>query len=321
MRIKKTNKKKSNKNKTKKINIENKTINCSPVVKKRRIDKNSCFTPEIIIEIKNAYNKNNPDNIIIYTNPERIWWELKNRLDCKKEECLLDEIKDVYLKSKIRRFIFAPKQPPEWKSNPDEWLSNYDIKDVAKQYEISHPEFKLIGPSMIDFDTRLSEYGGKCVLEDLCNFNLANYIQAKRTKIGVIFNLDKHDQSGSHWVSLFIDIDNKFIFFFDSADNDIPIEIWEENPKKNHNPLVNRIIEQGKTLGIDFVFYNNKGNQHQQTNSECGMYSLFFIITMLTRETPFSKGVMSIKECRDIFLKNRIPDKTVFGYRKLYFNN
>lgn len=304
----------------------NEKMMCSPAVKKKRVHSNSCFTPEIIMTIRDAYNKNNPSQIKD-TNPTRVWWVLKERLACKKEDCLLDQLGDSVMKTRIRRFIFAPKKPPEWKSNPDEWLSNYDIEDVAKQYEVSHPEFKMIGPTTIDFDTRLPEEGGKCVLEDLCKFDLARFIKAKRTKIGIVFNLDKHDQSGSHWVSLFIDIENKFIFFFDSADNAIPPEIFidDKNNNKIDNkkspPLVNRIIEQGKEQGIDFTFYNNRGNQHQESNTECGMYSLFFIITMLTRETPFTKGVLSVDECRDLFLEKRVPDKTVFGYRRLYFNN
>lgn len=323
-----TRNKRNKRNKTirriKKINKQtnkqtNEIMMCSPAVKKSRVHSNSCFTPEIVMNIRDAYNKNNPSPIKD-TNPSRVWWLLKERLSCPKEECLLDQLGDSAMKARIRRFIFAPIKPPEWKSNPDEWLSNYDIEDVIKQYEVSHPEFKMIGPTTIDFDTRLPEEGGKCVLEDLCKFDLARFIRAKRTKIGVVFNLDKHDQSGSHWVSLFIDIDNKFIFFFDSADNAIPSEIFSDNNKKQQ-PLVNRIIEQGKEQGIDFTFYNNRGNQHQQSNTECGMYSLFFIITMLTRETPFTKGVLSVDECRDLFLEKRIPDKTVFGYRRLYFNN
>ena len=309
--------KRTQKNKT----VKQSTMNCSPAVKRRKIDKTSCFTPEIVMDIRDAYNKNHPESKILDTNARRVWWALKTRFDCQKEDCLLDEIKDSGMKSRIRRFIFAPKRPPEWKSNPDEWLSNYDIEDVAKQYETSHQEFKMIGPTMIDFDTRLPEEGGKCVLDDLCKFDLARFIRSKKTKIGVVFNLDKHDQSGSHWVSLFIDIENKFLFFFDSADNAIPREIWQENPKGEQTPLVNRIIEQGKTQGIEFRFYNNKGHSHQNSNTECGMYSLFFIITMLTGETPFTKGVMSIEKRRELFLKKRIPDKTMFGYRKLYFND
>jgi hypothetical protein len=256
-----------------------------------------------------------------------VWWALKTRLDCLKEECWLEQLPDPAMKSRIRKFIFAPKQPPEWKSNPDEWLSNFDIEEVGKQYETSHPHFKLIGPTTIDFDERLPEEGGKCVLDDLCHFDLAHFIKAKKTKIGIVFNLDRHDESGSHWVTLFIDIENRFLFFFDSADNDIPPEIWvdekgmKKRKKEKKAPLVNRIMEQAKAQGMTFKFYNNEGHRHQNGNTECGMYSLFFIITMLTGETPFTKGILSVQRRRNLFLKNRIPDKTMFGYRRMYFND
>jgi hypothetical protein len=246
-------------------------------------------------------------------------------LDCKKEECWLNQLDDPTIRKQIKDKIFAPKHPPEWNKNPDEWLSNYDIFEVTKQYEATYPEFKMIGPTTIDFDTELPE-NGKCVLEDLCKFSLESFIHAKKTKIGIVFNLDKHYESGSHWVSMFIDLKHKFIFYFDSADNEIPPEIWQSKPKNVNNilPLVNRIMKQGKELKtpIHFKFYNNRGVRHQNENTECGMYSLFFIITMLTGKTPFSKNrLLSIKNRQNLFMKTKIPDNVVFKYRKLYFND
>ena len=305
-----------NKNRTKKRRL--KPMNCSPAVKNKRAHSQTCFTPEILFKIRDTYNAKHTDDKIVEKDPTKVWWELKNKLACEKESCWLSQLGNNE-SVQIERYIFAPKHPPEWKSNPDEWLSNFDIEDVAKQYETSHPEFKLIGPTTIDFDTKLPEKGGTCVLNDLCEFSLDRFIKAKKTKIGIVFNLDKHDQSGSHWVSMFIDIQHRFVFFFDSADNPIPREIWEEKPKGL--PLVNRILDQAKELGFHFTFYNNRGHSHQNSNTECGMYSLFFIITMLTGETSFTKGVMSISARRNLFLKKRIPDKVVFQYRKLYFND
>lgn len=298
-------------------------MSCSPIVKNKRIHNSTCLTPEVLTSIKIAYNKKNPTEQIKETDPTKIWWALKNRLDCQKEECWLDSLFEPSMKEKIKRFIFAPKHPPEWKSNPNEWLTNFDIEKVMKQYEVSNPEFKFIGPTTIDFDSRPEDWGGKCVLEDLCRFDLARFIRAKRTKIGIVFNLDKHDQSGSHWVSLFIDIENKFIFFFDSADNPIPKEIYQENisnKPNDKNPLVNRILEQGLKEDIHFTFYNNRGRQHQKSNTECGMYSLFFIITMLTGENPFTKGRMPISSRIRLFLKKNIPDKLMASCRKIFYN-
>jgi len=320
-----TKKIKAGKRRTQKTQPEN-TMNCSPAVKKRRIHSQTCFTPEILFNIKNAYNAKNTKTPITQTDPVKIWWEFKNRMKCQKEDCWLEQLPDPAMKAQIKRFIFAPKHPPEWRSNPDEWLTNFDIEEVAKQYEMSNPEFKMIGPTTIDFDTRLPEEGGQCVLEDLCQFDLDRFIKAKKTKIGIVFNLDKHDQSGSHWVSAFIDVPNRFIFFFDSADNPIPPEIWKEKSELKEGekePLVNRIIRQGEKMSppIHLKFYNNRGHSHQKSNTECGMYSLFFIITMLTAHTPFTKGTLSVKDRVAMFTEKRIPDKTVFGYRKLYFNN
>jgi hypothetical protein len=296
-------------------------MNCSPAVKNKVVSA-SCFTPEILMQIKNSYNKRHPDNMIREKDPKKVWYMLRDRLSCTREDCWLKELENSTLQYQIKSFIFAPTHPPEWKTTPDEWLSNFDIADVTKQYETSNPEFKLIGPTTIDFDTRLPEKNGACVLNDLCNFSLDTFINAKKMKIGIVFNLDKHDQSGSHWVSLFIDIENRFIFYFDSADNDIPKEIWQEDPTNNKQlPLVNRIIEQGKKRNIKFRFYNNKGNEHQRTNTECGMYSIYFITTLLTGKGPFIKGVMPLRSRIKLFLKKRIPDKLMLESRKIFFND
>ena len=306
------------KNKTQKRKM---TMNCSPVVENSRVNNESCFTPEIIMKIRDEYNKKNPKSKILEKDPKKVWYILKERLQCDQEQCLLNQLNN---QEQIKRFIFAPKHPPEWDSNPDEWLSNFDIEEVAKQYEVSNPEFKLIGPTSIDFDTRIPERGGTCVLDDLCRFSLEKYIEAKKTKIGIVFNLDRHDQSGSHWVSLFIDIEQRFMFFFDSADNRIPPEIWQKKPKiKEHLPLVNRIMAQGKALKnpIHFRFYNNRGHSHQRGNTECGMYSLFFIITMLTGKIKSSPKILSFFARRELFLKKRIPDELMLQFRKLYFND
>ena len=323
------------KNKTKKlrrVKKQFKKMNCSPAVK-NQITEDSCFTPEIFLKILRKYNEKNKDNKILETDLKAAWFTLKDRLSCKKEECWLDQLGDEKMKKQIQDHVFAPKHPPDWNDDPDAWLSNFDIEDVAKQYEHSYPEFKLLGPTTIDFDTRLPEANGKCVLEDLCKFSLEKMIEEHKTKIGIVFNLDHHDQDGSHWVSMFIDIPNHFIFFFDSADNGVPKEVYipekEGGKKKNKKnktkktPLVNRIMKQGMELSppIKFDFYSNEGVMHQRGNSECGMYSLFFIITMLTGRTPFSKGELSVEERRDLFLKTKIPDKVVFKYRKLYFND
>jgi len=293
-------------------------LNCSPAVQGKTLSESSCLTPDILLKIKTKYNEDHKDNQILSKDPREIWTELNKRLSqegCKKEDCWLKELDDKTLITSVKKYIFAPEMPKEWITNPDEWLSNFDIFNVLSQYETKYKDFKLMGPTTIDFDTRLKERGNKCVEEEICKFDLKHDINNGFKKFACVVNLDKHWQGGSHWVSLFVDINNQIIFYFDSAGtNSTPKEIID---------LVNRITEQGKHLDhpVDFKFYTNGKLYHQTGNTECGMYSIFFIITMLTGKTPFHKNhILSIQERLDLFLKKRIPDEVIFDYRDLYFN-
>ena len=284
-------------------------LNCSPAVENTKVEK-SCYTPHILMQIRNAYNESHSEAEKIHvTNPTEIWNTLNKRLvHCKKEDCWLNQITDDNLRKRIDRYIFAPDQPYEWSKNPNEWLSNYDILNVLEQYEQTYKHFEFIGPTPIDFDAVLKNR--QCVYNELCHFNLKSLIDKGKTKIGVVFNLDKHNQSGSHWVSLFIDTDNKFMFFFDSAGSRCPTAVYA---------LVKRIKAQALAMGKKYTFFQNYPKTHQYSNTECGVYSLFFIITMLTGKTNFQTN-MTFQDKLNLFKKHRIPDKYIQRYRHLYFN-
>jgi hypothetical protein len=291
-------------------------MNCSPAVKGKAPVAESCFTVDVLEQIKSAYNKHHNASPIHTTDPKQIWIELKNKLStCQKEDCWLDEITDMATREKLNAYIFAPDKPKEWEKNKDAWLSNYDIFEVLRQYQISHTHFKIIGPTPIDFDSRPKDMNEKCVWEELCNFSLRNLIDQKKTKLGIVFNLDKHDQGGSHWVSMFVDLEHRFLFYFDSAGDPIKPEI---------NELKNRIQKQAKELNMNLRFYQNHPFEHQMGENECGMYSLFFIITMLTGqiEDP-GKPTKKFKNHGAIirmFKKQQIPDRYMNKYRNIFFN-
>ena len=75
--------------------------------------------------------------------------------------------------------------------------------------------------------------------------------------------------------------------------------------------FVNNVIEQGKTMDqrIDFVFDQNYPVEHQYGNTECGIYSLFFIVHMLEDKLTGH------------YLKTHIlKDEYMQKFRKVYFN-
>jgi hypothetical protein len=186
----------------------------------------------------------------------------------------------------LASYTFTPKSPKSWTKNPTEWLSSIDIENVMKQYENTYKCFQFLGPSPIDFDTRAMY--GKCVWDELCNFDLQKHIKKGKNKIGIIFNTDPHYLNGSHWISLFINIKKGFIFFFDSNGDPAPKEIVV---------LYKRIIQQAKALSIDLKFNENAPFEHQFENTECGMYSLYLITSLLTDKHDYS-----------YFIKHRVPD-------------
>jgi hypothetical protein len=286
-------------------------MNCSPLVEGKIPVYGSCFTDDTLQIIRKSYNKHNPDDLIPNVHGKRLWLQIKNKLTtCNKEDCWLKEIKDENLRKKIDKLSFSPDKPSEWVDNPTEWLSNFDILDVLKQYQQAFPTFHVIGPTPIDFDTRLPSQSGTCVWEELCTFSLKNYLEKGIKKIGIVFNLDEHHLDGSHWVSLFIDLEERFLFYFDSNGDIIPHQI---------SVLVKRITKQGRENGLKLKLYANE-LEHQKRNTECGMYSLYFIISMLTGKVP-NKVLKTKQEKIRYFTKQRIPDNFVFQFRNLYFND
>ena len=263
----------------------------------------SCYSNESLIELRDHWNSRHPDVKITSNSPKEIHKQLTEYLKdtCNNEACWLKQ-KGAFghLESELAD-SFAPESPPEWKKNPNEWLSSVDIMKVMKQYEKAYRCFDFIGPTPIDFDTR--KLYGECVWEELCNFNLEKLIKRDKTKIGIIFNTDPHDKPGQHWISMFINIKKKKIFFFDSTGDGPPPEV-----KK----LIERIKEQGQkmTPRINFKVDSNEGVEHQYGNTECGIYSIFFIVHMLEDTTT------------EEYLKTHIlKDEYMQEFRHVYFND
>jgi hypothetical protein len=261
----------------------------------------TCYSELSLLKLRDFWNKRHPDNRIDTDDSKEIWIQLKNYMSnvCDRESCWLrQKFINENLDKELLQYTFAPKSPVSWKKNPNEWLSSLDIDKVMKQYEHAYSFFQFIGPSPIDFDNH--KLYGECVWEELCKFDLYDYIKNGKTKIGIIFNTDPHYKSGSHWISMFIDVKKKFIYYFDSNGNKVPNEI---------KVLMDRIQRQGKNMNLDLKLMDNYNFQHQKSQSECGMYSLYFIIQLLKDE-----------KLPEYFNTQIIKDDQVFKLRKVFFN-
>ena len=290
----------------KKINIRTKTkkkfksLNCSPCVANKKVVKNSCMTLEVLLKIRDEYNKDHPENKIMALKPVLIWHELKMKLDCADERCWIKEIDDPHLRTQVKNQLFAPEHPPEWMKNKNEWLSNFDIDAVMKQFEEKDKTFEYLATTSSDFNFIVDKRTSRCYEEILCKFNLKTLLAAGKHKYAAVFNLDDHSEPGSHWISLFIDAHKKIIMFFDSANGGIPTEISQ---------FIKTVKQQGLENGIKFKFLRNH-KRHQSGNTECGVYSIHFIIEMLN----------NADRAIELFLNGYVPDRKIEKYRKIYFN-
>jgi hypothetical protein len=266
---------------------------CAPKPRGTKSLKYTCYNPKDLVDLKQEWNQSHPTDLIDKNNPRGIWETLKEKNnECDRESCWLKDNK------KLATRVFAPKMPRTWKKNIHEWLSSDEIEDVLNQYEKMYPEFEFIGPSPTDYFVK--EYGDTCVWEELCKFNLKEWINKGKTKIGVVFNLDPHYKSGSHWVALFINTISRDIYYFDSTGARIHKYIT-----RFRKEVQAQAVSQ---LGQKYEFDSNYGVEHQYHNTECGMYVLFFIITMLKYdkdyEDPKTPEIIGKKLKNAIKLKN-----------------
>lgn len=277
-------------------------VTCAPKSQETAQNDFSCYSSKSLDKIKTLWNKRHPDKKITDNDPRTIWTKLKEymRNVCNTEACWLRQnFTSSGLDSEIINYTFAPQAPDTWKKNPNEWLSSIDIANSMKQYEHAVPSFVFIGPSPVDYDAIVDN--GKCVWEELCEFELSKHIKNGKKKIGIIFNTDTHDKPGAHWVSVFIDVRAKVIFFFDST---------SDTPQTRISKFIKTVKDQGSENGIQFKVYINDV-AHQRNNTECGVYSLFMIIHMLT-------GKMTVHDFMD---KNKkLTDKYMQRFRRKFFN-
>ena len=282
------------------INYEIDMDNCAPCAlkeNKRNKPFKTCYSKESLVKIAKIWNRDHIGKLEIKVEGEskkKIWNQIQKNLNmvCKKNEfCwkkqdFIKKLKDI----DIEMYTFKPNYPKSWLKNENTWLNTYDIYYVMKQYEKANNDFVFLGPIPSDCPTKI-----QCELSKL---DLINMKKKKIYKIGIIYNLDTSNQSGSHWTAIYIDNKNNEINYYDSYGT-------------VSTPLITKFIqglsEQYSKNNIKpTIIYNDK--RHQYGHSECGMYSMNFILERLHGTTMYDITEM------------KIPDSEMTHLRKLLYN-
>lgn len=273
---------------------------CSPYSKLYKGNKRlGCIIDEDINLLKNIVSLNKLKSI-------------KNKCD-GVDECVLKQIKMEYpdkdkvniIKS-IEKKSFKPQIPIEWvecKINyapygkcEYTWLSNNDISNIMKSYEYAYSNFDFLGVFLSNFFDTNKNLDNETV--DFRNFDFSKekYKVNKTNVCGCVFNTTT---TGEHWIAVifFWTKDKGEINYFNSSGIISPIPSYILL-------LMYNLCKKGKENNIDFICQCSK-ILHQQKDSECGVYCLYFLIYCLNNS--FSS------------LNKRITDDEIHEYRFEYW--
>jgi hypothetical protein len=267
---------------------------CSPSVNKEGKFK-TCYSKESLLKIANELKKNSKLKLKLENKTKKQLWDFiqknfsstcKKKEDCWKNQYLVKKLND----QKINKYTFKPDYPNEWKKNKYTWLNTYDILRVMKQYEDKYDDFKFLGVVPSDCPTKIH-----C---ELSNIDIKSLKKKNINKIGLVYNLDVSTGPGTHWVGIYIDNINNEIDYYDS---------YGSEPTKLINDFIynlkNKYIKSGYKPS---VIFNDK--RHQYGGSECGMYSINFLLERLNGVNMY-----------EIYKRN-ITDKKMNDLRKLIYN-
>lgn len=282
---------------------------CSPTGASIYKQDKTCFTREALIRLVEAWNETNPSQeICSYKNATKmkLWSELRNRMShiCLgdgMEACWVDNLQGTRPSKEIAKSL-RPLKPSTWRTNEYTWLTNYDIENVMAQYDIAQDpnfKYKFLGVFPIDFEKKTMF--GQCLFEEFCSLDIVKLYKKGVRFVGMITNLDKHDQRGSHWTSLFMCIDPTLpsfgAYYYDSVGSVPPDEI---------SAFIHNVKRQVAEIpGADVTRFNIDYNKirHQRGNTECGVFSLTFQIRwlmqlQLNERVTFDK-IVNKKEMND----------------------
>ena len=199
-----------------------------------------------------------------------LWFSIYNRLKylCPYEYCWVDldfinGLDDKDLQEKLQWFTFKPKMT----RTQNAWLSTQDINNVLQQYQDIDPSFKFLGALPSDF-------------YKVTRVDYSKIFDHKR--IAIVFNLDEHDQPGSHWVAFLIDNKSKTLEYYDSAG---------KRPNRNIQSFIDTVYEYLKSHGFDY-----KLSQNTNADALIGMTQTGYTAFMLSCFRPKSNLYIFTKE-------------------------
>jgi hypothetical protein len=234
----------------------------------------------------------------------------KSKTQCDSERCVLTKMASqlgeqlVLDEIKTRFKIDGPTD--------DKLLSNVNIDATLQQWKKVFTDFYAYNFNMLNYASYSYKDGFVYNSPDtLSTIVFADLYYGEqdgnryRTAACVI-NTDVYQGGGKHWMALFADTRGPVwtIEFFNSSGN-APAPEWVSWMVKTKTAMEMIIERGGLNVSVELVKVTNY--RHQQSRTECGLYSLFYIWARLN-------GVPHAH-----FMDTPIPDQFMFEFRQHLF--
>jgi hypothetical protein len=238
----------------------------------------------------------------------------KEKLGCENERCILGKLIPHLGEDRVRHEIntYLKIKGP----TGNELLSNVHIDSTLKQWSANvFNDFFPYNFNMLNYASYAYDNGyvlhrpdtlASVLFIDLYNgeFNGKKYKCA-----ACIINSDVYQGEGKHWMALFADARGKdrwTVEFFNSSGNS-PAPEWISWLIKTRTGM-EAIIDRAKMkMPVEVMKVSNI--RHQQSKSECGLYSLFYVWARLHGVPP------------EYFMNTPIPDQLMFEFRQHLFED
>jgi hypothetical protein len=278
-------------------------LTCAPG--KEYVD-GSCFTLKVLIEMARAYNATNPQNPIKDGNIDNerayrkyLLIEIAKRFEtlCTDQRCWLAQDFIKLMKPNEKNEAVKDTIRPHGPGGQFKWLGTTNIDNVMKQYEQAYDDFYFFGAVPADFD-KWDDIGNRQVpYKGIPSEYIESMLLKGKKRFGIVFNTDESNKSGQHWISAYADATTGIIAFFDSV---------SDPPGSRIRSLLSRFKTVFKKHNIEPIYKENNA-KFQYKDTECGVYSINFILRMLD-DGNF-----------DEIVANPIDDATVNKCRVVYF--
>ena len=257
---------------------------CAPHIQKKLPSETpTCLDINELKHVAQLYNKdhpNNPINGIDSMSVRQLHTAIHEKLypTCKGDDiCMIEQPFIGTSKSQIWK-KYKPRIP--WgRAGRREWLSSLNIVDVMHQYELAYPNFRFFGPLPRDI------FKFEMELPTAIHPNITQFYHEgnKPFDIGMIFNTDCSDQSGSHWTCAFIHVEPNAstVEYFDSVASSSLIRGSRGKCERDQiRRYLEKLTSQLKSIDPNVRFREND-IEHQFKDADCGVYCLNYIISRL----------------------------------------